>query len=116
VILEVAGSIPVARPTRRDRAVLERQIGSSPDPAPRTSDRSAALMPFESVSLTSSSFAALSLALYVVGGFRFRRWAVEGRPGVPRFSPQVETILLWLLYSSAIAVAVVVLRQTARAF
>ncbi len=71
-------------------------------------------MPIESTSLTSSGLAVLALALYVAGGLCFRRWAVDGRPGVPRFSTRVETIVLWLLYSGVLSVAIVVVRQTLR--
>ena len=34
-----------------------------------------------------------------LGGFRFRRWAVSGRSRVARFSPTVETIVCWGVYS-----------------
>lgn len=37
--------------------------------------------------------------LAVLGGFRFRRWAVAGRPRRPRFSKTTETIVCWGLYS-----------------
>ena len=73
-------------------------------------------MPVEPTSLASVALISLALALYVVGGVRFRRWAVDGRPGVPRFSPSVETILLWLVYSGVLSIAVVVVRQTLREF
>jgi hypothetical protein len=52
--------------------------------------------------------------LYVFGGMRFRRWAVGDRPGIPRFSPSVETILLWIVYSGVVSVGVVIFRQTLR--
>lgn len=52
--------------------------------------------------------------LYVLGGLRFRRWIVEGRAGIPRYSAHVETIFLWLVYSSAVAVAIVALKQMMR--
>lgn len=37
--------------------------------------------------------------LCTLGGFRFRRWAVEGRERVARFSQTVETIVCWGIYS-----------------
>lgn len=71
-------------------------------------------MPTESTSLASVAMLALGLALYIAGGLRFRRWAVDDRPGVPRFSAPVETVLLWLVYSGVLAIAIVVARQTLR--
>ena len=63
-------------------------------------------------------WAALSMLggclLYVLGGLRFRRWAVDDRPGIPRFSSHVETIVLWLLYSGVVSVGIIVVRQTLR--
>ena len=35
----------------------------------------------------------------VLGGFRFRRWAVAGRDRIPRFSQTMETIVCWSVYS-----------------
>ena len=52
--------------------------------------------------------------LYVLGGLRFRRWIVEDRAGIPRYSLHVETITLWLLYSGAVAIAIVLLKQAMR--
>lgn len=52
--------------------------------------------------------------IYVIGGLRFRRWAVDDRPGVPRFSSHVETVVLWVLYSGVVSVGIVVVRQTLR--
>jgi hypothetical protein len=72
------------------------------------------MMPIDTTSLSSLGLATLGLTLYVAGGLRFRRWAVDGRPGVPRFSSRVETVLLWLLYSGALSIAIVVARQTLR--
>jgi len=57
---------------------------------------------------------AMGLVLYVVGGVRFRRWAVEDRPGIPRYSANVETIMLWLVYSVGISIMIVVVRQALR--
>ena len=60
--------------------------------------------------------AALALvvgaALYVVGGLRFRRWAVEDRPGIPRYPQAVETVLHWLIYSVLVSLVIVVVKQT----
>ncbi len=44
-------------------------------------------------------FQIVIVLLAVLGGFRFRRWAVEGRTRVPRYSHTVETILCWGIYS-----------------
>ncbi len=52
--------------------------------------------------------------LYVTCGLRFRRWAVEGRAGIPRFSANIETIMLWLVYSVGVSLAIVVVLQTLR--
>lgn len=56
----------------------------------------------------------LGSLLFVAGGFRFRRWATDDRPGIPRYSPRVETFLLWLVYSGAISLGVLLFRQTLR--
>ena len=58
----------------------------------------------------------LGAVLYVVGGLRFREWAVDERPGIPRYPRAVETVLLWLVYSTVVSVAIVVVRQTIRDF
>ena len=71
-------------------------------------------MPIESTSIASVGLLVVGLALYVAGGVRFRRWAVDDRPGVPRFSTPIETVVLWLLYSGVLSVAIVVVRQTLR--
>lgn len=73
-------------------------------------------MPIETTSLWTALGLSLGLALYVFGGIRFRRWAVDDRWGAPRFSHSVETVLLWLLYSAAVSIAIVVARQTLRHF
>ncbi len=39
------------------------------------------------------------ILLCILGGFRFRRWAVTGRDRVPRYSETVETVLCWGIYS-----------------
>ncbi len=70
-------------------------------------------MPIETTTLWTVLSLSAGLAL---GGIRFRRWAVADRWGVPRFSPSVETVLLWLLYSTAVSVAIIVARQTLRHF
>lgn len=51
---------------------------------------------------------------YVVGGLRFRRWVVDDRPGVPRYSAHVETVFLWLLYSSFVSIGIVIVKQLMR--
>ena len=73
-------------------------------------------MPIETTTLWTAASLALGLALYVMGGIRFRRWAVADRWGVPRYSESVETILLWMVYSGAVSVAIVLARQTLRHF
>ncbi len=61
------------------------------------------------------SFAgALGVALFIAGGMRFRRWAVEDRPGIPRYSETGETVFLWTLYSGLIALVIVLVKQTLR--
>lgn len=65
-------------------------------------------------SLDNVFLLAVMLPFYVQGGLRFRRWIVEGRPGIPRYSPHVETISLWLLYSSAVSLLIVILKQMMR--
>lgn len=71
-------------------------------------------MSFELASLWTWILIAAGLPPFVAGGFRFRRWVIEDRPGVPRYSPQVETIYLWLIYSTLVAIAIVVLKQMMR--
>jgi hypothetical protein len=66
------------------------------------------------VSLSPLLALAAMFPIYVLGGLRFRRWIVEDRAGVPRYSANVETIFLWLVYSSAVSVAIVVLKQMMR--
>lgn len=68
-------------------------------------------MPIESAAVLWSAFGTV---LYIVGGIRFRRWAVEDRAGIPRYSPNVETIMLWLIYSAGLSIIIIVVRQTLR--
>ncbi len=51
---------------------------------------------------------------FVVGGIRFRRWALEGRIGTPRFPAHVETVLVWLVYSVGVALVIVLTKQVLR--
>ena len=71
-------------------------------------------MPIEWTILLSSTGVAAGLLLYILGGLRFRRWAVEDRAGIPRFSNHVETVILWLIYSVGLSIAIIVIRQTLR--
>ena len=57
---------------------------------------------------------AFGAVLFVAGGLRFRRWAVEDRPGIPRYSETGETVFLWVLYSGLIALIIVLVKQTLR--
>ena len=41
-------------------------------------------------------------------------WAVEDRVGVPRYSANVETVMLWPIYNAGISVAIIVILQTLR--
>lgn len=72
------------------------------------------MMPIDWTPLWIASAVAICALLFVIGGLRFRRWAIDDRPGIPRFSNQVETIILWLVYSGAVSVGIVVVRQTLR--
>ena len=71
-------------------------------------------MPVEWTSISNTLWLLLGSACFVVGGVRFRRWAVDDRWGVPRYSRTLETMLLWLLYSGFVASVIVVVRQTLR--
>lgn len=73
-------------------------------------------MPNESTAFLSAALVSIGALLFITGGLRFRRWAIEDRSGIPRFSASVETILLWLLYSGVISVLIVVVRQSLRSF
>lgn len=73
-------------------------------------------MPLESTLLLQAVSLTLGGLLFVLGGLRFRRWAVEDRPGIPRYSQRVETIILWLVYSGGVSLCIIVLRQTMRHF
>ena len=77
-------------------------------------DRCAREMAIEWTLLGSVLVVALGLPLFVLGGLRFRRWAVEDRPGIPRYSENTETIMLWLIYSFGVSLCIVVIRQTLR--
>ncbi len=55
-----------------------------------------------------------ALPFYVAGGLRFRRWVVEDRPGVPRYSMHLETVVLWLIYSGMVSIGIVVVKQVMR--
>ena len=57
---------------------------------------------------------AIGLPFYVAGGLHFRRWVVEDRPGVPRYSRHLETIFLGLVYSGSIAITIVIVKQAMR--
>ena len=52
----------------------------------------------------------LGSLLFVAGGVRFRRWTTDDRPGIPRYSQPVETLILWLVYSGAISLGIVLCR------
>ena len=73
-------------------------------------------MPIESTPLVSVLALSMGALLYVFCGIRFRRCAVADRWGVPRYPESVETVLLWLVYSGAVALAIIVCRQTLRHF
>ncbi len=73
-------------------------------------------MPTEWTPLLSTFASTLGLVLYVVGGMRFRTWAIDDRTGVPRYPRGVETVLLWLVYSGVVSIGIVVVRQTLRDF
>ena len=68
----------------------------------------------ESPSLWIWILLAAGLPFYVAGGLRFRRWAVEDRPGVPRYSMHLETIVLWMIYSGMISMGIVLVKQAVR--
>ena len=71
-------------------------------------------MLLETTTAWTSLVSAVGTVLYIMGGVRFRRWAVEDRAGIPRYSPNVETVMLWLVYSVGISIVIVVIRQTLR--
>jgi len=56
----------------------------------------------------------VGFVVYALGGLRFRRWAVAGRSGQPRFPETLETVLLWLVYSLAISFLIVAVLQLLR--
>jgi hypothetical protein len=71
-------------------------------------------MPIESTPIAMALSLLTGGLLYVFCGVRFRRWATDDRPGIPRFSPSVETILLWMVYSGVVAIGIIVFRQALR--
>ncbi|MHA7839718.1 MAG: hypothetical protein ACX98W_19815 [bacterium] len=71
-------------------------------------------MAIEATGIWSAAWLVLGALLFVRGGLRFRRWAVEDRVGIPRFSIHTETIMIWLVYSAVVAVAIVVVKQVLR--
>lgn len=58
----------------------------------------------------------IGAVVFVTCGMRFRRWVVDGRPGIPRFPSHVETVLLWLIYSAGVSAGIIVVKQTLRHF
>ncbi len=68
----------------------------------------------EWTTLWSASWQLAGAFLFPTGGRRFRRWAVEGRAGIPRFPNHVETVLLWLIYSGLIASVIILIKQVMR--
>ncbi len=66
------------------------------------------------LSLLAGLVSSLGLVAFVVGGLRFRRWVVADRIGIPRYPGHVETIMLWLIYSSLVSFVIVVVKQTLR--
>jgi len=71
-------------------------------------------MPIETITVWGTAGLVLGAWLFVRGGLRFRRWAIEDRVGIPRFPTHAETILLWLIYSAGVAMAIVLFRQVLR--
>ncbi len=71
-------------------------------------------MPIEWISLAVAASITAFALIFVAGGLRFRRWVINDRPGIPRFSNSIETIILWLVYSGAVSIGIVVVRQTLR--
>ena len=71
-------------------------------------------MAFDASAFWTLRLTTLETVLYVFGGVRFRRCAVEDRVGVPRYSANVETVMLWLIYNAGISVAIIVILQTLR--
>ena len=71
-------------------------------------------MLLEWTSLWSALATATCAPLFLAGGLVFHRWAVDNRPGIPRFPRSVETVLLRLLYSTIVSIAIIVLLQTLR--
>lgn len=71
-------------------------------------------MSFEPASLWIWITLVAGLPFYVAGGLRFRRWVVEDRPGVPRYSMHLETVVLWLIYSGMVSTLIVMVKQAMR--
>ena len=71
-------------------------------------------MPTVTTEILGASWLLVGALCFVMGGLRFRRWAVEGRVGVPRFPDVVETVLIWLVYSALIASTIVLVKQVLR--
>jgi len=71
-------------------------------------------MPLESTPLIQAAWLVLGSLLFVMGGLRFRHWVVEDRPGIPKYSHRVETVMLWLVYSGGVAFGIIVIKQTLR--
>ena len=69
------------------------------------------MMFFETTFIVTVTAALLGAVGFVLGGLRFRRWSVEDRIGVPRFPNHVETVLIWLVYSSSVAATIVLTLQ-----
>lgn len=69
------------------------------------------MMPIEAPLIIVVSAALLGAVGFVLGGLRFRRWSVEDRIGVPRFPNHVETVLIWLIYSSGVSATIVLTLQ-----
>ena len=88
-------------------------LGNRPDGVEALRIRCTVSMPIETSAVLLSAIGAI---LYIAGGIRFRRWVVEDRPGVPRYSANVETVILWLVYSVGVSIIIVVVRQTLRQF
>ena len=92
------------------------ELGIGPDEVGDLRIRCTPSMAFEFSAILSIGLLALAAALFVMGGLRFRRWAVENRVGVPGYSTNTETIMLWLIYSVGISIVIVVALQTFRHF
>jgi hypothetical protein len=112
----IRSSTSTAHPTELRRADLipRSQSGVPPDQPTSRRGRYAQEMPIEWTTFSSAALLVIGAVLYVTGGLRFRRWAIDDRPGIPRYSASVETVVPWLLYSGLVAVVIIVVRQTLR--